>query len=164
MCMCAVVYVCVIVSETLCTRGIMYKTLPESDSISCFFCIFLSSHEPEKPLFDITLVVLDTHTHTENLQDKSAQSFFSFPTGLQRQTTLPRVCHILNHYQIVAQHCTLHVCVCVCYSYVSSHPSSQALETVVSLNDTPPLSPVGLKATEQTSLSLSDLNQTAVFC
>lgn len=128
----------------------VYKMLPEPDSISCFLCIFLSNHETGKLLSAIAFVVPSPHIHIQykntcrsnSQQDKSVQSFLRHClTGLQLQTTLLRVSRILCNKPDSSPmlHSLHYMCV-----YVSSHTASQAQETVVSLNNTLPLSPAVL--------------------
>jgi len=145
---------------------ILCNMLPESDSISCFFCIILSNHEPGE-----ASVCHHKHTKTPAIlfqkSDKSVQSFSStFPTGLQLQTTLLRVCHILFYYQIPEAIATLRRCGYISYYMTrrDHHPElwSQWSPLTIAYHWLSPMLD-WQSAAEQTSLSLSDLNQTVVY-
>lgn len=140
-----------------------YKELPESGSTSCFFCIFLSNMNLGSLYLSSPLW---SPTHTRKLAvvifNKTSLSILS--PLLSNWTTANNPPQSLSHSEPLQDCSPTLRSVCVCIPYASSHPSSQAPETVVSLNDTLPLSPFGLCAAEQTSLSLSDPNQTVVYC
>lgn len=103
--------------------------LPESDSTSCFFCIFHSNHEPET-----LLLPWQTHTNICHLILKPAKSAHSFSSYLQLDYTLRQpssdfvtLCVSTSH------HCTLNVCVSICCLLTEI---ITVLETEVSLNNT----------------------------